>query len=159
MPNSKIDAHDLTVYPKGIDNYDKLNEFETYNNSEFDSEQNHTNTMKGLQKLKTLNNKNGQNEVFIVVFNEDTPDEPQAKPIRKLDDSERVYNFMFDYALTGLSTDDQLWIHYYIMKYRFISFEDKRSDLVWADKKMLAQVFYGVFMDKNKINHIRGIWS
>ena len=112
--------------------------------------------------IEKFNNENGRNDIFIVVFNESSSDEADTQPIRQLKtgmDQERIYNFMFDYALTGISKDDQLWIHYYIMKYRFISFDDKRNDQSWATKKMITQMYYGLYLDKNKIAHIRGIWS
>ncbi len=157
-----IDSHDLTVYPQGIETYDQVNDFETFDNSEFDSEANHARTIQGLRKLEKLNNKNGRNDIFIVVWNESSSDEADTQPIRQLKtgmNQEEIYNFMFDYALTGISQDDQLWIQYYIMKYRFVSFDDNRSDQSWANKKMLAQVYYGMYVDKNKLAHIRGIWS
>ena len=162
MSNSKIDAHDLTVYPDHVKNYDQVQQYETFDNSEFDSEENHKRTIQGLRKLEKLNNKNGRNDLFIVVFNESSSDEKDTQPIRQLKtgmDQEQIYNFMFDYALTGLSTDDKLWIHYYIMKYRFISFDDNRNDQSWANKKMLAQVYFGMYLDKTQLAHIRGIWS
>jgi hypothetical protein len=112
--------------------------------------------MQGLKKLEKLGN-----DVFIVVFNESSS-EKDDEPIRQLktgNEAEPVYNFMFDYALTGLSQDDKLWIEYYIRKYRFVSFDDNRTDLSWATSKMLCQTYFGAFIDKRKLAHIRGIWS
>ena len=162
MTKSEIDAHDLTVYPDHVKNYDQVQEFETYDLREDESEQNHARTIQGLRKLEKFNNENGRNDIFIVVFNESAIGEKDTQPIRQLKtgmDQEQIYNFMFDYALTGISKDDQLWIHYYIMKYRFISIEDKRSEQTWFNKKAIAQVYFGLYLDKNKIPHIRGIWS
>ena len=154
--STQIDSNDLTVYPDGIDNYEKVNDFETYDLREDESESNHTRTVQGLKKLEKIDN-----EIFIVVFNESSSEEDD-KPIRQLitgEHEEKIYNFMFDYALTGLSQDDQLWLEYYIRKYRFVSFDDNRTDLLWSTRKMMAQVYFGAFIDKRKIAHIRGIWS
>ena len=156
MMSNQIDSHDLTVYPDGIDNYEKVNDFETFDLREDEADINHSRTVQGLKKLEKIDN-----DIFIVVFNESSSD-PDNEPIRQLitgEHEEKIYNFMFDYAFAGLSKDDQLWLEYYIRKYRFVSFDDNRTDLLWATRKMMAQVYYGAFIDKRKLAHIRGIWS
>ena len=159
---SQIDAHDLTVYPDGINTYDQVNEFQDYENSEFISESNHNRTIQGLKKLEKYNNQEGRNDLFIVVMNESSSTEIEAQPIRQLItglNQEKIYNFMFDYALTGITEDDKLWIEYFIRKYRFVQIDDSRTEMIWSTRKMLTQAYFGLFIDKRKIMHIQGIWS
>lgn len=160
-PQTLIDSHDLTVYPDGIENYDQVQQYETYDNSEFDSEENHARTIQGLRKLEKFNNENGRNEIFIISFNE-SGNEIEIQPIRKLItgmDQEPIYNFMFDYAVTGITQDDEFWIHYHIMKYRNEKIDDDRTDRSWMIRKMLHQIYFGKYLDDHKIAHIRGIFS
>lgn len=159
---NQIDAHDLTVYPDGIDTYEKVNEFETYENTEFISEENHKRTILGLRKIQKLNNPDGLNDIWVMSYNGGFADDENPQPIRQLItgmNEERVYNFMFDYAYIGLTKDDVLWIEYYITKYRFNKIDESRSDKSWSLRMMLSQAYLGMYIDKRKIVHIRGIWS
>ena len=142
-----VDKHDLTVYPEGLNDYQSIEEWRTYENTEFDAEENNRRAVEGIKRLFGLSSK-----VWMIKFND-------GETVSELDPNERITNFMFDFAVIGLSEDDIKWLHYYIMKYRFTKIDDPRTDTQWSTRAMLAQVMAGMYIDKHNIKHIQGIWS
>lgn len=160
----KIDSNDHTVYKDGLDTYNKIQEWENFENSEFESNENHTRTIEGLKKLEKLKNKNGLNKIWVYSLNEGFYDDENSEKItiRELKtgaSKERVYNFMFDYALINLSKDDILWIEYFIQKYRFEKIDDPRTLTPWNVRAMISMSRVGLYLDKHKIDYVKGIWS
>lgn len=157
----KIDSNDHTVYKDGLDTYEKIRDWENFENSEFESNENHTRTIKGLKVLQKLNNKNGLNKIWVYSLNEGFYDDENSESvtIRKLKPEERVYNFMFDCAVINLTKDDQLWIEYFIHKYRFEKIDDPRTLTPWNTRAMISLVRVGLYLDKHKIDFVKGIWS
>ena len=120
--------NNLTTFPEGIKTEEGFQEFVMYENTEFRAEQNYQECWSDVNRLKAKFNE----EVYLVSLNEgsiDNKDEP--KPLRRESQEKKRYTFAFDYAITKLSKDDLLWLHYYIMKYRNTMIDDPRTKLAW----------------------------
>lgn len=134
--------NDLTTIPNGI--YDshgvkvttpeQFNDWQIYENTEFRADENFNESWSDVDKLK----KSFGKEVYLITLNEGSTEDPEnPKPFRPESTEKKRYTFAFDYAVTNVTQDDLLMIHYRIMKYRKNKIDETRSKLPWNARAMI----------------------